>query len=208
MSTPQAAVSPQQAGPARDFLGYGANPPRARWPGNARIALNFNLNVEAGGERSVLEGDDVSESLLTDIGFPSYRGKRSPMVESVFEYGPRVGCWRLLRIFQRFDVKVSVLGVVRGLQQYPELTHAFVEAGHEIVSHGWRWLDYHHMDEAEEREHIRLAVDGIKQLTGGARSVGSTAGPASALASFWSSMAASHTIATIWATNCPSGSMS
>ena len=165
MSTPQSAVA---SGPARDFLGYGANPPHARWPGNARVALNFNLNVEAGGERSLLEGDDVSELLLTDIGFPSYRGKRSPMVESVFEYGPRVGCWRLLRIFQKFDVKVSVLGVVRGLQQYPELTRAFVEAGHEIVSHGWRWLDYHHMDEAEEREHIRLAVDGVRKLTGAA----------------------------------------
>ncbi len=81
--------------------------------------------------------------MLTDIGFPAYKNIRSPMVESVFEYGPRVGCWRLLRIFKRFDIKVSILGVVRGLQQYPELAQAFVGDGHEIVSHGWRWLDYH-----------------------------------------------------------------
>jgi peptidoglycan/xylan/chitin deacetylase (PgdA/CDA1 family) len=87
-------------------------------------------------------------------------------VESVFEYGPRVGCWRLLRIFKRFGVKISVLGVVRGLQMYPEVTRAFVEDGHEIVSHGWRWLDYHQMQEKEEREHIRLAVAGLKKLTG------------------------------------------
>src|ERR1700691_802653 len=93
------------AGPPRDFRGYGAHPPHARWPGNARIAVNVNLNVEAGGERCLLEGDAASEDMLTDIGFPAYAGVRSPMVESVFEYGPRVGCWRLLRIFRRFDIK-------------------------------------------------------------------------------------------------------
>jgi allantoinase len=161
-----ANAAKRDPGPSRDFLGYGADPPHARWPGEARIAVNFNLNVEAGGEHSILEGDAQSEDLLTDIGFPAYQGKRSPMVESVFEFGPRVGCWRLLRIFKRFDVKISVLGVVRGLQMYPELTRAFVEHGHEIVSHGWRWLDYHQIDEKEEREHIRLAVAGIKKLTG------------------------------------------
>ena len=133
------------AGPPRDFRGYGANPPHAAWPGGARIAVNLNLNVEAGGEHCLLEGDDASEQMLTDIGFPSYQNTRSPMVELAFEYGPRVGCWRLLRIFRRFDIKVSILGVVRGLQQYPELTQAFVADGHEIVSHGWRWLDYHQM---------------------------------------------------------------
>jgi len=153
-------------GAARDFSGYGADPPDPRWPGRARIAINFNLNVEAGGEHSILEGDAHSENLLTDIGFPAYQGKRSPIVESVFEYGPRVGCWRLLRIFQRFGIKISVLGVVRGLQMYPEVVRAFVEQGHELVSHGWRWIDYHGMRENEEREHVRLAVAGIKQLTG------------------------------------------
>jgi peptidoglycan/xylan/chitin deacetylase (PgdA/CDA1 family) len=154
------------ADPIRDFRGYGAQPPHAHWPGAARIAVNLNLNVEAGGEHCLLEGDTSSEDMLTDIGFPSYTQTRSPMVESVFEYGPRVGCWRLLRIFRRFDIKVSILAVVRGLQQYPELARAFVEEGHEIVSHGWRWLDYHGMSEADEREHIRLAYDGLKALIG------------------------------------------
>lgn len=153
-------------GPARDFIGYGGDPPHARWPGGARIAVSFNLNIEAGGEHSIVEGDPRSEDLLTDIGFPAYQGKRSPLVESVFEYGPRVGSWRLLRIFRRFGVKISVLGVVRGLQMYPELTRAFVEDGHEIISHGWRWIDYCQMAEDEEREHIKLAVRGIKKLTG------------------------------------------
>jgi peptidoglycan/xylan/chitin deacetylase (PgdA/CDA1 family) len=131
-------------GPPRDFYGYGPNPPHPRWPGDARIAVNINLNFEAGGERSLLEGDDQSEDMLNDIGFPAYLGVRSPIVESVFEYGPRVGVWRLLR----------------------EAVQAFVESGHEIVSHGWRWIDYHNMDEETEREHVRLAIEGIRELTG------------------------------------------
>jgi peptidoglycan/xylan/chitin deacetylase (PgdA/CDA1 family) len=192
-------------GPARDFLGYGANPPQVRWPGNARIAINLNLNVEAGGERSILEGDSQSENLLTDIGFPAYAGKRSPMVESAFEYGPRVGCWRLLRIFRRFDVKASILGVVRGLQMYPELARAFVDEEHEMVSHGWRWIDYHTMNEKEEREHIRLAVKESRTSSANRRSVGSTAVRASTPGACWWSTAAFSTTAIISATSCRSG---
>ncbi|MBV9288295.1 MAG: polysaccharide deacetylase family protein [Hyphomicrobiales bacterium] len=153
-------------GPPRDFSGYGRNPPDPKWPGAARVAVNINLNVEAGGEHCLLEGDDRSEDALNDIGLPSYRGARNPAVESIFEYGPRSGCWRLLRIFRRFDVKISVLGVVRALEQCPELTQAFLAEGHEIVSHGYRWLDYLEIDEQVEREHIRLAVAGIRNLTG------------------------------------------
>ncbi len=163
---PRARRGKPDLGPARDFVGYGAAPPNPRWPGDARIAVNLNLNVEAGGEHSILEGDAHSEEVLTDIGFPAYKGKRSPLVESAFEYGPRVGCWRLLNIFKRFEVKVSVLGVARGLAMYPELTRAFVDQGHEIVGHGWRWIDYHQMAETEEREHIRRAATGIRKLTG------------------------------------------
>jgi peptidoglycan/xylan/chitin deacetylase (PgdA/CDA1 family) len=153
-------------GPPRDFVGYGRNPPHPQWPGAARIAVNFNLNVEAGGERSLLEGDKASESVLSDTGFPAYDGARSPMVESSFEYGPRVGSWRLMRIFKKFDVRISVLAVVRGLQHYPDLAAAFVEEGHEMVSHGWRWIDYTKMSELEERKHIALATDGLAELTG------------------------------------------
>ncbi len=153
-------------GPARDFIGYGADPPHPRWPDGARIAININLNYEAGGESSILDGDAASEAMLTDIGVESYPGLRSPLAESVFEYGSRSGVWRLLRILERFDIKVSVLGVVRALERNPEVTRAFVAAGHEIVSHGYRWIDYHKVDEATEREHMRRAVAGIEKLTG------------------------------------------
>jgi peptidoglycan/xylan/chitin deacetylase (PgdA/CDA1 family) len=152
--------------PDRDFRGYGRNPPDPKWPGAARIAININLNFEAGGERTIEDGDATSEALLTDIGAPAYPSLRSPLVESVFEYGSRVGVWRLLRIFRDFEVQVSVLGVVRALQRNPEPLAAFLEDGHEIVSHGWRWIDYHMVDEATEREHVRLALDGIAALTG------------------------------------------
>jgi allantoinase len=157
---------PPRSEPPRDFVGYGRHPPHPHWPGNARIAVNINLNFEGGGEHCLLEGDDRSEDALTDIGFPAYHGVRSPCVESVFEYGTRSGSWRLLRIFKRFGIKISVLGVVRALELNPELTRAFMADGHEILSHGYRWLDYNDIDEETEREHIRLGVDAIKRLTG------------------------------------------
>jgi allantoinase len=152
--------------PARDFRGYGQTPPHAQWPGNARIAININLNFEAGGERSIMDGDGTSESVLTDTGFPAYPGKRSQIVESAFEYGTRAGVWRILRILKKFDVKCSVLGVVKSLERNPDAVEAFMTDGHEIVSHGYRWLDYQSVDEATEREHIRLAVASIKAMTG------------------------------------------
>ena len=154
------------AGPARDFYGHGANPPHARWPGGARIAININLNFEAGGERSMLEGDGTSEHMLSDTGFPAYPGQRSQIVESAFEYGPRAGNWRILRILRQFGVKASVLGVARALEQNPAALAAFLADGHEIVSHGYRWIDYQTVDEATEREHIRLAFESIARLTG------------------------------------------
>jgi peptidoglycan/xylan/chitin deacetylase (PgdA/CDA1 family) len=153
-------------GPARDFCGYGRQPPHAQWPAAARIAININLNFEAGGERSIMDGDGTSESMLTDTGFPGYPGKRSAIVESSFEYGTRAGVWRILRILKKFDIKCSVLGVVRSLERNPEALAAFMADGHEIVSHGYRWLDYQAVDEMTEREHIRLAVESIKAMTG------------------------------------------
>jgi peptidoglycan/xylan/chitin deacetylase (PgdA/CDA1 family) len=148
----------------RDFVGYGGTPPDPQWPGKARIALNFNLNYEAGGELSVADGDAGSEGMLNDIGFPSYVGTRSPLAESAFEYGSRVGVWRILGILKRFDVRASILGVARALARNPQVVRAFVAEGHEIVSHGWRWIDYHQVDEATEREHIRRALDAITAL--------------------------------------------
>ena len=150
----------------RDYIGYGANPPDPAWPGAARVAVNFNLNYECGGEANILDGDDASEGMLNDIGFPPVPGKRNPLAESAFEYGSRVGVWRVLRIFEDFGVKMSVLGVTTALERNPEVTRAFVEGGHEIVSHGLRWIDYHHVDEHDERVHIHQAAERIQRLTG------------------------------------------
>ena len=153
-------------GSPRDYVGYGANPPHAQWPGGARVAVNFNLNYECGGEANILAGDDASEGMLNDIGFPPVPGKRNPLAESAFEYGSRVGVWRVLRIFEKFDVKMSILGVATALERNPEVTRAFVEGGHEIVSHGLRWIDYHFVEETEERAHIHQAAARIQKVAG------------------------------------------
>lgn len=150
----------------RDLVGYGERPPHPHWPGNARIAVNFNLNVEGGGESTLVNGDAVSEGMLNDIGVDTKAGRRVPLVESVFEYGSRRGAWRLLDIFARFSVPVSVLGVARALEQNPLLARACVERGHEMVSHGYRWIDYGEVDEATERQHIGQAVEILTRLTG------------------------------------------
>jgi peptidoglycan/xylan/chitin deacetylase (PgdA/CDA1 family) len=151
---------------ARDLIGYGENPPDPHWPGGARIAVNFNLNIEGGSESTLANGDAVSEGMLNDIGVPAKIGVRSPLVESVFEYGSRRGAWRVLDILRKFSIPVSILGVARALEQNPELTRACVAHGHEIVSHGYRWIDYADIDEATEREHVRRAVETLTQLTG------------------------------------------
>lgn len=156
---------------ARDLVGYGEFLPDPAWPGGASIAVNFNLNVEGGGEATLANGDDLSEGMLNDIGVSAKPGQRSPLVESVFEFGSRRGVWRVLDIFRDFSVHVSILGVARALEQNPELARACVQRGHEIVSHGYRWIDYADVSEEVEREHIRRAVDVLTRLTG-ARPVG------------------------------------
>lgn len=150
----------------RDLVGYGETLPDPAWPGGARIAVNFNLNVEGGGEASLANGDPVSEGMLNDIGVETKTGKRVPLVESLFEYGARRGVWRVLEIFRAHDIKISVLGVVRALEQNPELARAFVRDGHEVVSHGYRWIDYVEVPEDVEREHVLLAVEGLTRLLG------------------------------------------
>jgi allantoinase len=151
---------------ARDLIGYGEFPPNPAWPGGAFIAVNFNLNVEGGGEATLANGDDVSEGMLNDIGVPTQADRRVPLVESAFEYGSRRGAWRVLHVFREFSIKVSVLGVARALEQNPELARAFVERDHEIVAHGYRWIDYGVVSEDVERDHIRRAVEILTKLTG------------------------------------------
>jgi allantoinase len=151
---------------ARDLVGYGAKPPNPNWPGGAVVAVNFNLNVEGGGESTLANGDEVSEGMLNDIGVPTQRGVRVPLVESVFEYGSRRGAWRVLDVFDEFSIKMSILGVARALEQNPELAKACVARGHEIVSHGYRWIDYCAVPKNIEREHIKRAVEILTGLTG------------------------------------------
>jgi len=150
----------------RDLAGYGRRLPDPQWPGGASIAVTFAVNYEAGGELSVLHGDDTSEGMLNDIGFPPVTGARSMLAESAFEYGSRRGIWRLLDAFESRGMQASILAVVSGLKHNPEFVAAIAEGGHELVSHGWRWIDYQHVYAATEREHIANAVAEITRLTG------------------------------------------
>jgi putative urate catabolism protein len=150
----------------RDLVGYGRYPPLARWPGDARIAVQFVLNYEEGAESSVLHGDPASEQFLSEIvGAPAFAARHMSM-ESVYEYGARAGVWRILREFERRNLPLTVFGVAMALERNPDATAAFVELGHEIACHGWRWIPYQNVDEATEREHVRLGVETIVRLTG------------------------------------------
>ena len=151
----------------RDLIGYGKNPPDAKWPGGARVALQFVLNYEEGAENCVLHGDDGSEAFLSEIvGAQSWSGQRHPSMESIYEYGSRVGVWRILNLFRRYDIPLTVFGVAMALERNPAVVDAVLEAGDEICSHGYRWIDYRQVPEDVEREHIARAIDIITSLTG------------------------------------------
>ena len=159
-------MSPSNEAYDRDLIGYGANPVDPKWPGGARVALQISLAYETGGEENPLHGDARSEGMLTDIGWPAVEGGRSVLVEQIYEYGSRRGVWRLLRIFAERGVKVGVLAVGAALERNPEVAAAIVEAGHEVVCHGYRWIDYQHLPEAIEREYVRRGVESITRATG------------------------------------------
>lgn len=150
----------------RDLAGYGRHPPFADWPGAARIAVQFVLNLEEGGENCVLHGDAGSEQFLSEIvGAAAYPARHMSM-ESIYEFGSRVGAWRILREFERRDLPLTVFGVAMAMARNPELTAACLERGHEIASHGWRWIHYQDMPIEQEREHLRRAVELHTALTG------------------------------------------
>jgi putative urate catabolism protein len=152
----------------RDLIGYGPKPPHAQWPNKARIALQFVLNYEEGGENSVLHGDAGSETFLSEIiGAASFSNRHMSM-ESLYEYGSRAGLWRLLRMFEERKLPLTIFGVSMALKRNPEAVAAFQELGHEIACHGLRWITYQNMDEATERAHMKEAVDIIRELTGSA----------------------------------------
>ncbi len=151
----------------RDFIGYGDNPPHPQWPNDARVAVQFVLNYEEGGENSILEGDEASEAFLSEIvGADTRQGVRHMSMESIYEYGSRAGVWRLLSLFKQFDIPLTVFAVAMALEKHPAIAKAFVDAGHEICSHGYRWIDYQYVDEATEKEHLHKAIEIITRVTG------------------------------------------
>ena len=150
----------------RDMAGYGRQPPHANWPGQARIAVQFVLNYEEGGENSVLHGDAGSEQFLSEMFSPPTFADRHLSMEGIYEYGSRAGVWRILREFENRQLPLTVFGVGMALQRTPDVTAAFVELGHEIACHGWRWINYQQVPVDTEREHMRLGLDAIEKLTG------------------------------------------
>ena len=150
----------------RDLKGYGATPPNPQWPNDAKIAVQFVLNYEEGGENSVLHGDETSEVFLSEIiGAQAYTDRHMSM-ESIYEYGSRVGFWRLHKLFTDNDVPVTVFGVTMALQRHPDAVQAMLASGWEIASHAMRWIHYQDMSEAQERKQIDDAILLHEQLTG------------------------------------------
>lgn len=150
----------------RDLIGYGSNPPQANWPGRARVAVQFVLNYEEGGENCVLHGDAGSEQFLSELFNAASYPERHLSMEGIYEYGSRVGVWRFLREFERRGLPMTIFGVSMALERHPELTAAFRELGHEIACHGWRWIHYQNVPEEIEREHMRIGMEIIERLTG------------------------------------------
>jgi putative urate catabolism protein len=151
----------------RDLRGYGASPPAANWPGGARIAVQFVVNYEEGGENCVLHGDAASEAFLSEIvGAQPVEGQRHMNMESLYEYGSRAGFWRLHRLFTASGVPVTVFGVAMALERNPEAVTAMQGAGWEIATHGYRWIDYQYVDEETERRHLRKAIEIHERVTG------------------------------------------
>ena len=185
-------------------------PPDPQWPGGARLALSFVLNYEEGGERTPLEGDPASEAFLHEVvGAPPTVGRRNLNTESMFEYGSRAGFWRVHRIFTKHGLPLTVYAVGQALERNPEAARAMVDAGWEVASHGWRWIDYMEMPEDEEREHMRRAIEAIERVTrAAARSAGTRAGSPTTRAGSSSRRAASSTTRTRTPTSCRTGSRS
>lgn len=151
----------------RDLIGYGRVPPHPRWPGEARVAVSFVLNYEEGAENTILHGDPASEAFLSDVvsALP-VQGARNMNMESMYEYGSRAGFWRILRLFAERGLHFTSYAVGMAIERHPEAARAMLEAGHEIASHGYRWIDYQHVDEARERDDLKRAISAQIAVTG------------------------------------------
>ncbi|MGE4594762.1 MAG: allantoinase PuuE [Gammaproteobacteria bacterium] len=151
----------------RNMIGYGRQPVHPHWPQKARIALQFVLNYEEGGENCVLHGDKTSEAFLSEIvGAKPYNGVRHMSMESIYEYGSRVGVWRILHLFKEFDIPITVFAVAVAIARNPELAAYLVEEDVDICAHGFRWIDYQFVDENTEREHLSSCVSILEEMLG------------------------------------------
>jgi putative urate catabolism protein len=151
----------------RDLVGYGRDVPHAQWPRGARIAVQFVLNYEEGGENNVLHGDPTSETFLSELVTAQAYENRHMTMDSMYEYGSRAGIWRILREFERRGLPLTVFAVAMAMERYPELSQAFMELGHEIACHGFKWIHYQNLPEATERRHIAIASHILKDMTAG-----------------------------------------
>jgi allantoinase len=149
---------------ARDLIGYGAHPPDPKWPGDARLALNIVLNYEEGSEFS-MHDDGFSEATLTEVPSSDVRG-RDLAAESMFEYGSRVGFWRILRLLQERNLPMTVFGCALALERHPPAAAAIRAAGFDVCCHGWRWIKHYELAEAEERDHIARAIASLQKSVG------------------------------------------
>lgn len=150
----------------RDLIGYGANPPNVEWPGGARLAVSIALNYEEGSERSIAMGDPDQEAMTEWGPYPLTADVRNLAMESMYEYGSRVGVWRILALLARHQVKCTFFACAVSFEQAPDVARAATKADHEVCSHGYRWEEVFRLSRDEEREHIRLAIESIKSTTG------------------------------------------
>jgi putative urate catabolism protein len=152
---------------ARDMMGYGPTPPHAKWPDDARVAVQIIMAFEEGSENCIIHGDAASEAFISEIvGAQPLKGVRHANMESIYEYGTRVGFWRIMRELEKRQIQCTVLANGMALEHYPEAALAMKEAGHEIASHGYRWIDYQYVGIETERQHMRMAIDAIERSTG------------------------------------------
>ena len=153
-------------GPTRDFIGYADTPPAVTWPGNARLAVNFCINYEEGGELCVLEGDTRSEARISDVAVTARAGRRDLNIEQSYEYGARVGYWRLLRAFTERGLTATVNVVGLAAEKNPLALRRMIDAGFDLQPHGWRWIDFDTLARSEEREMIARSIAQVQALTG------------------------------------------
>jgi len=150
----------------RDMIGYGSKGLKVVWPNNARIAVQIVLNYEEGAESCVLNGDKNSEIFLSEIIGAKPMKERHMSMESLYEYGSRAGFWRLHKLFQEKKIPITVFGVGMALEKNPEICKTIKDAGYEVASHGWRWIDYQNIKKTEEKKHMKLAIQTHKNIFG------------------------------------------